>query len=221
MTFEPDRIQYPSAESTDALFTPGLLFSPPDAPSPELFDQEFAELDLNFPFKQSDDFFPAFRGFSPAISPVSAPLTYSTTCAYGTPSSHYSSDLTRSGFMICSDLEDYSLNNGLHGTHDSIHSSISSNGLPSIPPPHPADAQFGLGTSFLNPNFFGISPEDSSTAMQPLSPPLSVHHMTPDSEEQAQMAPAPGRPLRCPQSPHCKEETISMNDWLTLLATSL
>ena len=209
MTFEPNLIQYPFTESTDTPFTPGLLFPLPQhtyAPPPELFDQEFAEVDLNLPYEQSDEFFTAFRNFSPDISspPVSTPLTYSTICVYGATSSHHSSDFAP-GYLMPSDIEGYySLNNGLHGTHDSIHSAIFPNG----PPPRPAEAQFDFGTPFFSPNFFGISPEDSSTATQPPSSPLPIHPVTPDLETQAQMARAPDRSFKCPHSPHCKKETI-------------
>lgn len=210
-------MQYPSTEFTDAAFALEPSFSPPDAPSPEVFDQEFAELDLGLPYaEQSDGFFTSttFRDFRPVISPVSGPLTYSTTCVYGETSSHYSSDLTRSGHLT-SDvqveaLEGYSSNNGLPGTHD-IHSAVFSNGPPFVPPLHGAEDEFAFGTSFFSPNFAGITSEDSSTAVQlPFTPPHSVHQMTPDSEAQEQMAPTPDRdrPFKCPQSPHCKEETI-------------
>ncbi|KAF8490814.1 hypothetical protein F5888DRAFT_1091527 [Russula emetica] len=172
MSFESDLIQYPSTESTDAL-RPGLFFAPPpqhtDAPSPELFDQEVAELDMNFPLaiQHFDEIFAFFRDSIPPSISTPLALTYSDGAVY-----------------------DFSLNKGLHGTHDSIHSAIFSNGPPSIPPLHPAEAQFEFGTSDLGPNLVGISPEDLSTAMQ--SPPTSVVptplpvHVTPTSE-----APAP------------------------------
>jgi hypothetical protein len=208
MSFESDPIQYPFTESTDALKPELFLnfFAPPpqhtDAPSPDLFDQEVAGLDLNLPFEQFYDFSPAFDSI-PIISTPSA-LTYSTDSVHEVSSSHYSSDFTQSDYSVPSEIE--SLNNGFYGTDDSIHSTVSFNG----PPFHPAEAQFDFGTSDLNPSFIGISPEDLSTAMQP--PPASVVptplpvHVTPASEEQ--MAPAPDRPFKCPHCPHCKAETI-------------
>jgi hypothetical protein len=212
MSFESDLIQYPSTKSTDAQ-RPELFFAPPpqhtDAPSPESFDREVAELDLNFPFEPFgpfDDFLPTFI---PIISTPSA-LTYSTDSVHEVTSSHYSSDFSQSDYSIPSEIESYySLNNGLYRTHDSIHPAFSSNGPPDIPPLHPAEVQFDFGTSDLSPNV-GISPEDLSTAMQP--PPTSVVptplpvHVTPASE--AQMAPASDRPYKCPLCPHCKAETI-------------
>jgi hypothetical protein len=210
MSFESDLIQYPSTKSTDAQ-RPELFFAPPpqhtDAPSPESFDREVAELDLNFPFEPFgpfDDFLPTF---TPIISTPSA-LTYSTDSVHEVTSSHYSSDFSQSDYSIPSEIGSYySLNNGLYRTHDSIHSAFSSNGPPDVPPLHPAEVQFDFGTSDLSPNV-GISPEDLSTAMQPptsVVPTLPVH-VTPASE--AQMAPASDRPYKCPLCPHCKAETI-------------
>lgn len=201
-------MQY-STESTDAPFISGLLFPPsqlPDAPSPESFDQEFAELELCLPFdsEQSDGLFTTFRDFRPIISTPS--VSTSTICVYGATPSTYSPDITRSGYFIPSELDEgyLSLNNGPYGTHDSIHSAVFSNGPPSIPPPHPAQAQFEFGTSDLSPNLIGISPEYLSAGIQS-SPALSVH-VTPDLE--AQPLPIPNRPFKCPHSPHCKAETI-------------
>jgi len=194
MFSESDRIQYPSTESTDAL-RPELFFAPPpqhtDAPSPESFDQEVAELDLDLLFEQFD-FLPTFYDTIPVISDPSA-LTYSTDSVQEVTSSHYSSDFTQSDYPISSEIESYySLNNGLS-----------------------AEAQFD-STSDLSPNFVGISPEDSSisapvpfsvpllsTAMQPptsvVPAPLPVH-VTPDSEAHT-MAPAPDRQFKCPLCP--------------------
>jgi hypothetical protein len=208
MSSELDLIQYPFTEGTDGL-KPELFFAPPpqhtDAPSPDLFDQEVAGLDLDLPFKQFYDFLPTLDSI-PITSTPSA-LTYSTDSVHEVSSSHYSSDFTQSDYSIPSEIESYhSLNNGFYGTHDSIHSTVSFNG----PPFHPAEAQFDFGTSDLTPDFIGISPEDLSTAMQP--PPASVVttplpvHVTPASEEQ--MAPAPDRPFKCPHCSHCKAETI-------------
>ncbi len=210
MSFEPDLVQYPPAESTDAL-RPELFFAPPpqhtDAPSPELFDQEVAGLDLNFPFEpfgpfKFDDFLPTFI---PIISTPSA-LTYSTDSVH-----EVTSDFSQSDYSIPSEIESYySSNNGLYRANDSIQSAGFSNGPPSesIPSLHSAEAQFDFGTSDLSPNI-GISPVDLSTAMQPptnvVPTPLLVH-VTPDSE--AQMAPVPDRPYKCPLCPHCKAETI-------------
>jgi len=193
-----------------------LFYAPPPqhtiAPSPEIFDQEVAELDLDSPF-QFDDFFTAFYDTIPVVSTPSA-LTYSTDTVHGVTSSHHSSDFTQSDYSIPSEIESYySLNNGPYGSHDSSPSAVFSNGLPYIPPLHPSKAELDFGTSDLSPNFVGISPEDLSTAMQPTpsgtTTPLPVH-VTPDSE--AQMAPAPdtGRPFKCPHPgcPHCKAKTI-------------
>ncbi|KAN0118538.1 hypothetical protein V8E52_004961 [Russula decolorans] len=188
MSFESDLVQYPSAESTDAL-RPELFFAPPpqhtEAPPPELFDQDVAELDLSFPFEKFDDFLPIFYD---SISVISTPpaLTYST-------DSCYSSDLTQSDYSIPSEIESYyPSENGLYGTNDSIHPAVSSNDPPSIPL-HSDEAQFDFVTSDLNPNFIGISPEDLSTAMKLPPTPLPVH-VTPGSE--AQMAPASDRPFK-------------------------
>jgi hypothetical protein len=212
MSFE-HLVQYPSAESTDAL-GPELFFAPPpqhtDAPSPELFDQEVAGLDLNLPFElfgPYNDFLPTFI---PIISTPSA-LTYSTDSVHDVPSSHYSSDFSQSDYSIPSEIESYySSNNGDYRANDSSQSAVFSNGPPSesIPSLHSAEAQFDFGTSDLSPNI-GISPVDLSTAIQPptnvVPTPLPVH-VTPDSE--AQMAPVPDRPYKCPLCPHCKAETI-------------
>ncbi|KAF8490812.1 hypothetical protein F5888DRAFT_1909823 [Russula emetica] len=236
MFSESDLIQYPSTESssnstpdrsskpaiqslpTDALM-PELFFAPPpqhtDAPSPESFDQEVAELDLDLLFEQFD-FLPTFYDTIPVISDPSA-LTYSTESVQEVTSSHYSSDFTQSDYPVPSEIENhYSSNNGLSGTHDFIDSDVFSNGPPSTQPLHPAEAQFDSGTSDLSPNFVGISPEDSSisapvpfsvpllsTAMQPptsvVPAPLPVH-VTPDSEAHT-MAPAPDRQFKCPLCP--------------------
>ena len=200
MSFKSDLVQYPSAESTDAL-RPELFFAPPpqhtEAPPPELFDQEVAELDLNFPFEQFDDFLPTFYDSIPVTSTPPA-LTYST-------DSLYSSDFTQSDYSIPSEIESYYLSdNGLYGTDDSIQPAVSSNGPPSLPI-HPAEAQFDVVASDFNPNFIGFSAEDLSTAMKPPPTPLPVH-VTPASE--AQTAPASDRPFKCPHCSHCKAETI-------------
>ena len=217
MSFKSDLIQFPSTTertvSTDEL-RPGLFFAPApqhtDAPPPELFDQEVSELDLDFALKPIDEFFTTFRDsvrtIPDSIPFISAPLpsTDSTVAVYG---GNHSSDFAKSDYLTSPEIEsNYSLNNdGYYGTHGFIHSPVFSNGQPSIPPLHPAEAQFDSGTSDLSPNFVGISPEDLSTATQPPQPiPLPVH-VTPDSE--AQMAPAPDRPFKCPHSPHCKAET--------------
>ena len=210
MSFEPDLIQRPSIGSTDGLFTPGLFFAPPqqpDAPSPELFDQELAELDLYLPFEQFDELFTTtFHDFSP-VTPT--PLTDSTICVYG--ASHYSPNSARPDYSISSEveIEGYgycSLNNGLYGTHVSMHSAIFSNGPPSAQSLDPAEAQFNFGTSTLGPNFLEIPPEDLSIAMQPpTGTPLPVHRT---SDLEVQMAPAPDRPFKCSHPSHCKAETI-------------
>ena len=197
MSFKSDPVQYPSAESTDALW-PEHFFAPPpqhtDAPPPELFDQEVAELDLNFLFEQFDGFLPTSYDSIPDIFTPSA-LTSST-------DSQYSSDFTQSDYSIPSEIESYySSDNGLYGMHDSIHSAVPSNGPPSIPLLHPAEPQFDFGTLDLTPDV-GISPEVLSTAMQP---PLPVHVAPP---LEAQVAPASDRPFKCPLCPHCKAETI-------------
>jgi hypothetical protein len=131
MSFVPNLIQSPSTESADAL-RPGLFFAPPpqhtDAPSPESFDQEVAELDLDFAFEPIDEFFTTFRDsmrpMPDSIPFISTPaLTYSTVAVYGATSSYCSSDFTQLNHSILSKIESYSLlNNGLYGTHDSIHS---------------------------------------------------------------------------------------------------
>jgi hypothetical protein len=221
MSLESDLIQHPSTESSDAL-RPELFFAPPpqhtDAPPPELFDQEVAVLDLDLPFEQFEDFFTTFHNSIPAVDSTPSALTYSTDSVHEVTSSQYSSDFTQSDYPIPSEIESYfSLNNGngLYGTaHDSIHSADFSNGPPSIPPLHPAEPKFDFGTSDLSPNFVGsppeIPPEDLFTVMQPrptsvVPTPLPVH-VTPDSE--AQIAPAPDRPYKCPLCPRCKAETI-------------
>ena len=207
MSFESDRIQSPCTESTDTLGA-GLFFAPapqhPDAPPPELFDQEVAELDLDF------EKFPIFRNSIqtiPDIIPcISTPvaLTDSTIAVYG------GTDFTKSNNLTRLEIESYySLNSGLYGTHGSIQSTVFSNDPPSVPPLHPAEAQLDSETSDLSPNLVGISSEDLSTAMQPtptgvVPTPLPAH-VAPASE--AQMAPAPDKPSKCPQSPHCKAET--------------
>ncbi|KAN0118540.1 hypothetical protein V8E52_004963 [Russula decolorans] len=214
MSFESGLIQSPSTESTDAL-RPGLFFAPPpqhpDAPPPELFDQEVAELDLDF------ELFPTFRNSIQTIPDtipfISTPvaLTDSTVGVYG---GTYSPDFTKLDNLTPFEIESYhSLNNGLYGTHGYIHSAVFSNGPPSIPPLHPTEAQFDFGTSDLTPNLVGISSEDLSTAMQPLptsvvTTPLPVH-VTPASE--AQMAPAPDRPFKCPHSPHSPKRKHTRN----------
>ena len=211
MSFESNLTQYPSTETTDAL-RPGFFFAPPpqpDALSHELFDQEIAELDLDFSFEAIDEIFTTFRNSIPNISTPSA-LASSTGAVYGVTSSHCSSDFTQLDYSIFSDMESYYLlDNGPYGMHDPIHSAVSSNGPPSIPPLHQAEAQFDFGTSDLSPNSVVIPPEDLSTAMQP--PPSSIvptplpAHVTPVSE--AQTASTPDRALKCPHSPHCKAET--------------
>src|SRR5712691_5652752 len=97
MSRESDLIQHPSTESTDELSRPGPFFDPlpqyTDAPPPELFDQEVAELDsfLQSALEQFDEYFTAVHHSIPAIS-TPPPLTYSTICVYGANSSHHSSD---------------------------------------------------------------------------------------------------------------------------------
>lgn len=205
MSFEPDdTIQYPFTESTDAP-RPGLFFAPipqPDAPSPELFDQEIAELNLDSSFEPINEFFTTFRDSIPPV--ISTPLdsTYSTGAVYGATSSHSSPSFTQLGHSILSELESYYLlDNELYGTCDSIHPTVFSNSPPSIPPLRPTETQFNFGTSDLSLNLVGISP---ATVLQP--PPTSVvptphsAHVTPVLE--AQMAPAPDRPVKNPHSPH-------------------
>ena len=216
MSFESDLIQDSSTTSTDALGLE-LFFAPPpqhtDAPSPEIFDQEVAELDLDFPFK-FDDFSAAFYGTIPVVSTPSA-LTYTTDSVHGVTTSHYSSDFTQSEYSIPSEIESYySLNNGPYGSHDSSPSAAFSNGPSSIPSIHLSKAEPDFGTSDLSPNFVGISPEDLSTAMQPTPSgttvpiPLPVH-VTPDSVAQAP-APDNDRPFKCPHPGcrHCKAKTF-------------
>lgn len=228
MPLDSDLIQYPSAECTDEL-RPDLFFAPPpqhaDAPPPELFDQEVARLDLDLPFEQFEDFFTTFNDTIPVIYTPST-LTYSTDSVREVTSSQYSSDFTQSDYPIASEIESYfSMNSRLYETPDSIHSADFSNGPPSIHPLRPAEpeAQFDFETSDLSPNFVGISPEDLSTAVQP--PPTSVVpaplpvHVTPDSEAPFAPASDSDRPYKCPLCSHCKAETISMYDWLTLLAS--
>ncbi|KAN0118541.1 hypothetical protein V8E52_004964 [Russula decolorans] len=201
MSFELDLIQSPSTGSTDAL-RPGLFFPPPpqhlDAPSPELFDKEVAELDLDFAFEAFEPVDESFATIHDSITVISAPS--STSAVYGDT---YSSDFTKSDYLIPSEIESYySLNNVLYGTHGYIHSAVFSNSPPSIPPLHPAEVQFDFGTSDLSLNFVGISSEDLSTAMPPTSvvPTLLPVHVTPCSE--AQIAPTSDRPFKCPHSPH-------------------
>jgi hypothetical protein len=117
-------------------------------------------------------------------------LTYSTICVDGSTSSHHSSDFAQSDHLISSAIDGYfSLNNGPYGTHDTIPSAVFSNGPPSIPRPHQAEA-FNFGTSDLGPNLFGISPEESTDMQPPTSDvptPLPVHVM-PDLEAQMALA---------------------------------
>jgi hypothetical protein len=207
---------------------PELFFAPPpqhtDAPPPESFDQdaelfgqEVAELDLNtIPFELLGPFHEILPTFIPIISTPSA-LTYSTDSVHEVSSYYYSSDFSKSDYSIPSDIESYySSNNGLYGTHDSIQSTVFSNGPPSIPL-HSAEAQFEFGTSDLSPNV-GIFPEDLSTAVQPppTTTPLPIH-VTPDRE--AQVTLEPEKRFKCHLCPHCKAKTIWMYDWLTLLAS--
>lgn len=216
MSFESDRIQSSYTESTmsaDSL-GPGLFFAPApqhtDAPPPELFDKE---VDLDPAFKTIDEFITTFRDSNrtipdsiPFIS-TPLPLTDSTIAVYGET---HSSDVTKSDYLNPFEVESYSsLKDELYGTNGSIHSAVVSNGQPSIPPLRPAEGQFDFGTSDLSPNLVGISPEDLSTSMQPtptsaVPTPLPVH-VTPATE--AQMAPVPDRPFKCPHPPHCKAET--------------
>ncbi|KAF8490811.1 hypothetical protein F5888DRAFT_1637919 [Russula emetica] len=148
MSFELDFIQYPSSKGTDAMEA-DLFFAPDPqyayAPSSESFDQEvdndkeFEELDLDFSFKQFDDFFATFRDTIPVV-PTSA-VTHSTESLYDVPSSQYSCDLTLSEYSIPSEIESCgSVNDGFYGTHASVYSAAFSNSPPSIPPPSPAKA---------------------------------------------------------------------------------
>jgi hypothetical protein len=211
MSFESDLIQSASTKSTVSTdeSRQGLFFAPApqhtDAPPPELFDQEVAELDLDFAFKPIDGFLPTLRDSIrtipdsiPFISTPS-PLTDSTVAVYG---GTHSSDFTNSDYLTSSENGSYN-NDAYYGTHDFIHSPVFSNGQPSIPPLHPGEAQFDSGTSDLSPNIVGIYPVDLSTATQPPIP-LPVH-VTPDSE--AQMAPALDGSFKCPHFPHCKADT--------------
>src|SRR6266852_9632535 len=104
------------------------------APSPELFDQEVAETRIcNLHSSNSVNILAPFIAI-PTIS-TPPPLTYSTICIYGSTSSHHSSDLAQSDYLIPSVIEGYySLNNELYATHDTIHSAVFSNAPLSIPP---------------------------------------------------------------------------------------
>jgi hypothetical protein len=144
MSFELDFIQYPSSKGTDAMEA-DLFFAPDPqpayAPSSESFDQEvdndkeFEELDLEFSFKQFDDFFANLRDTIPVV-PTPSDMTHLTESVY---SSQYSYDPT--DYSIPSETEYRgSLNDGFYGTHAPVYSAAFSNSPPPIPPPSPAKA---------------------------------------------------------------------------------
>ena len=144
MSDQSDVFRYLPNESPDAknadLFSFGPPPQPPDAPSPELFDQDVdqdvAELDLNWSF---DDFLSTVCDNVPDASTLPA-LTYS----------------TDSGYEIASSLDFYinapSVNDGPYTTHDSIYSpaAVLSDGLLPFPPDNPVTAQSDYGTSYVS-----------------------------------------------------------------------
>ena len=144
MSDQSDVFQYLLNESPDAknadLFSFGPPPQPPDAPSPELFDQDVdqdvAELDLNLSF---DDFLSTVCDNVPAASTLPA-LTYSTDSCYEIASSLDFYINAPSVPLMPSEIETVtcgSVNDGSYTTHGSIYSpaAVLSDGLLPFPPP--------------------------------------------------------------------------------------
>ena len=159
MSDQSDVFQYLLNESPDAknadLFSFGPPPQPPDAPSPELFDQDVdqdvAELDLNLSF---DDFLSTVCDNVPAASTLPA-LTYSTDSCYEIASSLDFYINAPSVPLMPSEIETVtcgSVNDGSYTTHGSIYSpaAVLSDGLLPFPPANPVMAQSDYETSYVS-----------------------------------------------------------------------
>ena len=159
MSDQSDVFQYLLNESPDAknadLFSFGPPPQPPDAPSPELFDQDVdqdvAELDLNLSF---DDFLSTVCDNVPAASTLPA-LTYSTDSCYEIASSLDFYINAPSVPLMPSEIETVtcgSVNDGSYTTHGSIYSpaAVLSDGLLPFPPANTVTAQSDCGTSYVS-----------------------------------------------------------------------
>jgi hypothetical protein len=223
-TMSLDFIQYPSSEITDPMrddpcYPPPLQLTGTDAPSSELFDQEFdndeevSEFYRNLSSEQIGALFNS-RDTNPAISTKISTLsafTDSTDSTHEIASSQYS-------FNVTSSESDY-LNPSEFETHGSVNSSLYSAAMQAsissaaefadrLPytPLNPAEAH---GSMYLNSNFA----DGYSTAMQQLESVTCVDpaaltqaaHVISDSE--VQMAPVK-KPFKCPHCSFCKPEPI-------------
>ena len=157
MSDPSDVFQYFANESPDTknadLYSFGPPPQPPDAPSPELFDQDVdqdvAELDLNWSF---DDFLSTVCDNVPAASTLPA-LTYSTDSGYEIASSLDFYINAPSILLIPPEIVTCgSVNDGSHTTHDSIYSPAAelSDGPLLFPPTDPVTALSDYGTSYVS-----------------------------------------------------------------------
>jgi hypothetical protein len=198
-----DLFLYPPSESASVTDLP--FFAPPpqpaDAPSPETFDNEVGDIDLDWSFEQFEDFFSTFRDTVPA-STASA-WTLSTDSAYDLDSTQYSYGITQSAseYSTPSDLETCgSVDDGLHVTQDS----------PSFPPLNPVKAQSDYGVTDLYPNFVGISRDDISGV-------VPVREMF---DSKVQTVPVRvTKPFKCPHCPFGMSEPTGNYHCLTFLVS--
>lgn len=124
-----DYFRYLPNEGTDAENGDLVSFAPsPQLTdlSPESFDKEIEELNLNWSFDQYDDFLSSFRDIVPSVFDPSA-LTYSTDSGY--EFSQYAENIAPNASEIATRGSE---DDGLYATDNSIFSAAIFNGTPSF-----------------------------------------------------------------------------------------
>jgi hypothetical protein len=192
-----------------------------DAPPPESFDNEFAELEFDGPVQLLEDPFLSFRGNTPVFASPSV-FTHSTESgydiaaaseySYGYPASNYSMPLDITAFHNVRVSSEYG---GVDTLHDPLYqpafNELPSFGpLPPTPSPSPpirmAKAQSDYGPSKSRQSHFGISPDNLSLGRQQ-HPPPTVPAVLPVQPSDKQSLTGSNKAHQCPNCGRGKDHS--------------
>jgi hypothetical protein len=200
-----------------------------DAPPPESFDNEFAELEFEGPVQlpiQLEDPFSTFRGNTP-VFPSPSVFSHSTESGYDLAASEYSYGYAPSNYSMPLDIAFHNVRvSSEYGGVDPLHDPFppasydlpSFGPLPPTPSPSPplrmAKAQSDYGPSKPRQSHFGISPDNLSLPrQQPPTPTIPAVLPVQASDKQSHMG--PNKAHQCPNCGRGKQHSLKVSNRLS------
>jgi hypothetical protein len=202
-----------------------LFFAPPlsaDAPPPELFEDEFRELEygpIQLP-KYFEDAFFLLHDPTQVLTPPSA-FTYSTESGYDIATSEYSYLGPPSNYSMPSDMayQGPSLAAAEYGGVDTIddpsHTFVPLTPFPTSPPLRMAEAHSDYGPLESGNTFFTISPDNLGPPHQQIATPSAPVVLPVQPELDTQRS---GKTFRCFTCGHGRTDRLCIFPWLTLVS---